>query len=68
MRLEMDQRQWRGREGACARERWTGSVEALDTTAVLTRRAGAEVCRHVGEHARPVAQVAHEFGVCGERS
>ncbi|MFV0490112.1 MAG: ISL3 family transposase, partial [Vibrio fluvialis] len=33
-------------------------------TANLTRRAGAEVCRQVGEHARPVAQVAREYGVC----
>lgn len=39
-------------------------IDALDTTAALTRRAGAEVCRQAGEHALPVAQVAREFGVC----
>lgn len=34
---------------------------------VLTRRtAGAEACRRVGELARPVSQVAVEFGVCWE--
>ena len=30
----------------------------------MTRRAGAEACRQVGAHARPVAQVAREFSVC----
>ena len=64
VRLEVEQRRWRCRERACARKTWTEHVDALDTTAVLTRRAGAEVCRQVGEHARPVAQVAREFGVC----
>ena len=43
---------------------WTEHSDALDAQAVLTRRAGAEACRQVGEHARPVAQVAREFGVC----
>ena len=36
----------------------------MDATAVLTRRAGAEACRQVGQQARPVAAVACEFGVC----
>jgi transposase len=31
---------------------------------VVTRRAGAEACRQVGELARPVATVAAELGVC----
>lgn len=31
---------------------------------VLTRRAGAEACRQVGENARPVSGVASELGVC----
>jgi hypothetical protein len=31
---------------------------------VLTRRADVEVCRQVGENARPVAQLAEELGVC----
>jgi transposase len=31
---------------------------------VITRRAGMEACRQVGELARPVSQVAAEFGVC----
>jgi transposase len=43
---------------------WTEDVDQLDATAVLTRRAGAEACRQVGQQARPVAAVAREFGVC----
>ncbi len=30
----------------------------------MTRRAGAEACRQVGELARPVSKVAEELGVC----
>ena len=48
----------------CATKTWTEDVEQLDATAVLTRRAGAEACRQVGQQARPVAVVAGEFGVC----
>lgn len=64
VRLEVRQRRWRCGEPLCAQRTWTEHVDVLDTTAVLTRRAGAEVCRQVGAHARPVAQVAREFGVC----
>jgi hypothetical protein len=35
-----------------------------DAQVVLTRRAGAEACRQVGENARPVSGVAEEMGVC----
>jgi hypothetical protein len=38
--------------------------EHLGAQVVLTRRAGAEACRQVGELARPVSKVAEEFGVC----
>jgi hypothetical protein len=64
VRLEVDRRRWRCRERLCSMKTWTEEVEALDTTAVLTRRAGAEACRQVGEQAPPVAAVAREFGVC----
>ena len=43
---------------------WTEHSDHIDAQAVLTRRAGAEACRQVGAHARPVAQVAREFSVC----
>jgi len=43
---------------------WTETSQHLDAQVVLTRRAGAEACRQVGELARPVSQVADEFGVC----
>jgi transposase len=63
-RLEVSQRRWRCREALCPMRTWTESIDALGATAVMTRRAGAEACRQVGEHARPVAQVAREFAVC----
>ncbi len=64
VRLDVWCRRWRCREVLCATKTWTENVEALDATAVCTRRAGAEACRQVGQQARPVAAVAREFGVC----
>jgi len=64
VRLDVRRRRWRCREVLCVTKTWTEDVEQLDATAVLTRRAGAEVCRQVGQQARPVAAVAREFGVC----
>ncbi|MGB8859869.1 MAG: ISL3 family transposase [Ilumatobacteraceae bacterium] len=64
VRLDVWCRRWRCREVLCATKTWTEDVEQLDATAVLTRRAGAEACRQVGQQARPVAAVAREFGVC----
>lgn len=52
------------REALCDRKTWTEQVEHLDAQVVLTRRAGAEACRQVGELARPVSKVAEELGVC----
>lgn len=46
------------------RKTWTERFEHVDAQAVLTRRAGMEACRQVGENARPVAGVARELGVC----
>jgi transposase len=63
-RLVWWKRRWRCRQAACDAKTWTEPSEHVDTQAVLTRRAGAEACRQVGEHARPVAEVAREFGVC----
>jgi transposase len=48
----------------CERKTWTETSEHLDAQVVLTRRAGAEACRQVGELARPVSKVAEELGVC----
>ncbi len=63
VRLEVLRRRWRCREVLCEMKTWTEDVEQLDATAVLTRRAGAEACRQVGQQARPVAAVAREFEV-----
>ena len=64
VRLEVRRRRWRCREVLCAIKTWTEDVDQLDATAVMTRRAGAEACRQVGQQARPVAAVARDFGVC----
>jgi transposase len=43
---------------------WTEHSTHVDAQVVLTRRAGAEACRQIGQHARSVAGVATELGVC----
>lgn len=63
-RLRWIKRRWRCREPLCDRRTWTERSEHLDAQVVLTRRAGVEACRQVGELARPVSKVAEEFGVC----
>ena len=63
-RLIWRKRRWRCREPLCERRTWTEISEHLDAQVVLTRRAGAEACRQVGELARPVSKIAEEFGVC----
>jgi transposase len=57
-------RRWRCPESACGTKTWTEASPAVDRQAVITRRAGAEACRQVGELARPVSKVAEELGVC----
>lgn len=42
----------------------TEHSDHVDAQAVLTRRAGAEACRQVGQEARPVSRAAAELGVC----
>lgn len=63
-RLIWSKRRWRCPEVDCAAKTWTETSPHLDAQVVLTRRAGAEACRRVGEHAEPVAGVASELGVC----
>jgi transposase len=63
-RLVWHKRRWRCREHACDARTWTERSDHVDAQAVITRRAGIEACRQVGEHARPVSGVADEFGVC----
>jgi transposase len=63
-RLVWVKRRWRCAEPACDAKTWTEHSGHVDAQAVLTRRAGMEACRQVGENARPVASVARELGVC----
>ena len=63
-RLVLIKRRWRCREQLCDAKTWTELSEHVDTQAVITRRAGVEACRQVGQLARPVSRVAEELGVC----
>ena len=63
-RLVWNKRRWRCREPWCPARTWAERSEHIDAQAVLTRRAGIEACRQVGENARPVAQLADELGAC----
>jgi transposase len=63
-RLVWRKRRWRCPDRDCDARTWTETSEFVDAQAVITRRAGMEACRQVGELARPVSGVADEFGVC----
>jgi transposase len=63
-RLVWHKRRWRCVEPACDAKTWTERSDHVDAQVVLTRRAGVEACRQVGENARPVAGLARELGVC----
>lgn len=63
-RLVWNKKRWRCVEVDCDAKTWTETVEHISPRAVMTRRAGAEACRQVGENARPVSQLAEELGVC----
>ncbi len=63
-RLRWIKRRWRCVDADCDARTWTERCEHVPAQAVLTRRAGAEACRQVGEEARAVSRVAAELGVC----
>jgi transposase len=64
VRLRWIKRRWRCVDPDCDARTWTERSVDFDAQAVLTRRAGAEACRQVGEEARAVSKVATELGVC----
>jgi transposase len=63
VRLVWRKRRFRCDEQLCATSTWTETSDLLASRCVLTRRAALECCVQVGANARPVAQVAREFGV-----
>ena len=63
-RLRWIKRRWRCVDADCEARTWTERSTHVDAQAVLTRRAGAEACRQVGEEARAVSRMAAELGVC----
>jgi transposase len=58
-----EKRLWRCPEADCPRCTWTERSELVEPSGLLTVRAGAEVCRQVGEDATPVARAAARFGI-----
>ena len=62
-RLRWSKRRWRCREPLCDTKTWTEETAHVSPRSVLTRRAGADACRRVGEEARPVSRLARELGV-----
>src|SRR5690606_32225779 len=64
VRLRVLKRRWRCVSSDCDVRTWTESHPGLPPRMVMTHRAGFEAARQVGELARPVSQVADEFGVC----
>ena len=62
-RLLWAKRRWRCREPLCDTKTWTEETAHVSPRSVLTRRAGADACRRVGEEARPVSRLARELGV-----
>ena len=63
-RLRWIKRRWRCVDPDCEAKTWTEGSPHVDVQVVLTRRAGAEACRQVGQEARAVSVVAAELGVC----
>ncbi len=63
-RLVWRKRRWRCRDSDCSAKTWTERSAQVSARVLLTQRAGAEACRQVGEHARPVSELATELGVC----
>jgi transposase len=63
-RLVWRRRRWRCVDADFGAKTWTETSLHISARVLLTRRAGAETCRQVGENARPVAELADELGVC----
>jgi transposase len=63
-RVVWNKRRWRCADGDCDVRTWTETSSVMSARALLTDRAAVEVCRQVGENARPVSQLARELGVC----
>ena len=67
-RLVWRKRRWRCRESPCSARTWTEHSEHVDAQAVLTRRAGSEACRQVGETPARSASSLTSLGCVGGRS
>lgn len=63
-RLVWNKRRWRCRDIDCDAKTWTETCEGFASRALLSRRAGIESCRLVGDNAMAVSQVAADLAVC----
>lgn len=63
MVLIWNKRIWRCCEAQCSTCTWTELHDAVAPKASLTERAGAEMCRRVGQDSDSVAAVGQDFGV-----
>ena len=61
--LIWNKRIWRCRQAQCSTCTWTELHDAIAPRASLTERAGAEMCRRVGQDGDSVAAVSRDFGV-----
>jgi transposase len=63
LRLVVLKRRWCCKTKGCQKKTWTEKIDGVTARQLLTRRAGQEVTRQVGQLCRSVASVADEYGV-----
>lgn len=61
VRLWWRKRRWYCPDPDCEHKTWTEEAEGIRARAVLTERAGRDICRRVGQEAASVAEMAREY-------
>lgn len=61
VRLWWRKRRWYCPDVDCENKTWTEQTDAIGARAVLTERAGRDICRQVGQEAASVAKMAREY-------
>lgn len=61
VRLWWRKRRWYCPDVDCENKTWTEQTDAVGARAVLTERAGRDICRQVGQEAASVAKMAREY-------
>ena len=60
-RLVWMKRRWRCSDSDCDAKTWTETTDHVPPRGVLTNRCGIEATRQVGELARPISSIKHQF-------